>query len=48
MAINIVEYIQYHITQIEGQIARRKKTRDQRYEEESILDTYLHALGMDE
>jgi uncharacterized protein (UPF0335 family) len=29
-------------------IKLRKKTRDQRYEEESILDTYLHALGMDE
>lgn len=26
----------------------RKKTRDQRQEEETILDTYLHALGMDE
>jgi uncharacterized protein (UPF0335 family) len=29
------------------QIVRlRKKTRDQRQEEESILEVYLHALGM--
>ena len=36
----------YDVTAIKKLIAIRKKNRDEFQEEEAILETYMHALGM--